>query len=62
MQKFLTILLVFIILPCFIQISFSQPPPPPPKPIPIDGSLIALIIAGFAFAAKKFYKKYDRNY
>ena len=51
------ILLIFLIV--FANSAFSQgpPPPPPPNDTPIDGGIIALFIAGIAYAIKKIRDK-----
>ncbi len=66
MNKYLTILsfvVVFILLPAFVQnaIAQSTPPPPPPQDVPIDGGLGFLLAAGVAYAAKRLYKSRDQE-
>jgi len=61
MKKILKTIIFFLIFTLSVQILLAQPLPPTPRPIPLDSFLFALIIAGFSFAAKKFYKKYDKN-
>lgn len=39
---------------------YAAPLPPTTTDIPIDGGLIALLVGGIIFAAKKFYKNYDK--
>lgn len=45
-------LLIFLMI--FANSVFAQGPPPPPPPIetPIDGGILALVIAGIAYAVK----------
>ena len=52
----LTLIILFIIFPMFIQNAIGQPPPPPPQDIPIDGGLLFLLIAGLIYGGRKFYK------
>jgi hypothetical protein len=62
MNKYLPILfflVIFLLLPVFVQSIIAAPPPPPPKPIPIDGGLGLLLAAGVAYAAKKLHN--NRN-
>ena len=50
--------ILLILLIVFANSTFAQGPPPPPPPItPIDGGVVALFLAGAAYAIKKIRDK-----
>ena len=68
-MKQLALFLTFFFVIVCSQCLFSAPLPPPavnppcwpPPCIPIDGGISALIIAGAAYGAKKFYDKKKKD-
>jgi hypothetical protein len=60
-MKKIVFIIIFSLLPFFIEHALSQPPPPPPQEIPLDGGLSALIIAGLAYGARKLYLQQKEN-
>ena len=58
MRKFLTILIfiiLFALVPAFVQNAIAEGPPPGPIDVPIDGGLGFLLATGVAYAAKKLH-------
>ncbi len=52
-----SILFVLISFVCVAQSVMPPPPSPPPPPgLPIDGGLLALLVLGLIYGAKKLYK------
>lgn len=60
-NKYLIMLVLTVALVAGSTVAFCQPPPaPPPAPpgsVPIDGGVLALLVAGVAFGARKLYNK-----
>ncbi|QNM85291.1 hypothetical protein H9W90_14030 [Polaribacter pectinis] len=53
-RKYLTLLLVFVLI-CTVSGQVVPPPMPPPPPpgLPVDGGLLFLLISGLIFGVKK---------
>jgi hypothetical protein len=45
-----------LLISSIMNVCLAQgPPPPPPPSVPIDGGVLALLVAGLGYGAKKLY-------
>ncbi len=53
--KSITLFVLFMALPLFIDLSFAPPFDPPSGAVPLDGGLSLLAAAGLGYAGKKLW-------